>query len=244
MKALIKKAARSLGLQISRYPPPPGSTDLYGNWLDQLRHDASPSVIFDVGANRGSAALRFRSEFPNSTVFAFEPGHTAFDELKHKVAADQSIKPFQVALGEHDGSATLHQNVFDLTNSLLPNSGRINQYSPSGTCTPVGTCQTPVMRLDTFCSREAIRRIDLLKIDTQGYERQVLAGAGDLLQPETVRGLFLEVLFVDLYEGQTWCGEVMELLRSRGYRFFGFTGVAFDQTNGWKWADAMFIGDK
>ena len=103
---------------------------------------------------------------------------------------------------------------------------------------PIKTTSVPLMRIDTFCLKKSIERIDLLKIDAQGYERYILNGAGDLLSPSTIRSLFLEVLFVDLYENQTWCGEVME----RGYRFFGFTGIESDEANGWKWADALFIG--
>ena len=96
---------------------------------------------------------------------------------------------------------------------------------------------------DGVCKRESIDRIDLLKIDAQGYERQILEGAGGLLTPATIRGLLLEVAFVELYQNQTWCGEVMELLRVRGYRLFGFTGANSDDVHGWRWADAMFIGD-
>jgi hypothetical protein len=110
-------------------------------------------------------------------------------------------------------------------------------------CVPIKTTSVPLMRIDTFCLQKSIERIDLLKIDAQGYERYILDGAGDFLSPSTIRSLFLEVLFVDLYENQSWCGEVMELLRSRGYRFFGFTDIESDETNGWKWADALFIGN-
>jgi len=244
MKTIIKKAARALGFQISRYPPAPGSTDLYPLWCSQLRTGGSPGIIFDVGANRGSTAVRLRSEFPESTVYAFELGPSAFAELKAGTSKDPMIKSFQLALGERDGTSTLNENAFDLTNSLLPNSSQTSQFSPAGACVSTGASPVPIIRLDSFCAKEGIKRIDVLKIDTQGYEKQVLTGAGDLLTPASVRCLFLEVLFVNLYKGQTWCGEVMELLRSRGYRFFGFTGVVFDQVNGWKWADAMFIGDK
>jgi len=52
------------------------------------------------------------------------------------------------------------------------------------------------------------------------------------------------VQFVNLYEGQAWGGELLELLRARGYKVFGFTEITFDHANGWKWADAMFLPDQ
>jgi FkbM family methyltransferase len=199
--------------------------------------------VFDVGANRGQTVSRFRTEFPEAAIYAFEPDLAAFSELKARTANDSKTRSFHLALGERDGSATLHENSSDVTSSLLPNSPRISQFAPPQMCTPKDKRTVPLMRIDTFCAKESIGRIDLLKIDTQGYERYILDGAGSLLSPASIRGLLLEVLFVDLYENQTWCGEVLESLRSRGYRLFGFTGVACDDIHGWKWADAMFIGD-
>jgi len=99
------------------------------------------------------------------------------------------------------------------------------------------------MRIDSPCEEQRITRIDLLKVDAQGSERRILDGAGCFLKPSVTRSLIVEVLFAELYENQAWCGEIMELLRSRGYRLFGFTGVACDPIYGWKWADAMFLGD-
>ena len=128
-------------------------------------------------------------------------------------------------------------------NSLLANSGRIGEFAPAYLCEAVKSTDVQMTRLDSFCARESIRHIDILKVDAQGYEGRILAGLGDMLTPACVHSLFLEVLFVDCYENQTWFGEILELLRPRGYRLFGITNIAVDNVNGWKWADAVFVGD-
>ncbi len=242
INSIIKKAARHFGIDISKHVTTQDHDAVFNQWVRKLRSSGPIQVVFDVGANRGQTVTRLRDEFSDATVYAFEPSLSAFAELEKRTTNDAKAKLFQIALGEHDGSASLHENADDVTNSLLSNSLHISEFAPPEMCVPIKTTSVPLMRIDTFCLKKSIERIDLLKIDAQGYERYILNGAGDLLSPSTIRSLFLEVLFVDLYENQTWCGEVMELLRSRGYRFFGFTGIESDEANGWKWADALFIG--
>lgn len=243
INSIIKQAARHFGIEISKHLTPPDHDPVFDQWVSKLRSSGPIQVVFDVGANRGQRFARLRSEFPDAAIYAFEPGLSAFAELEKRTTNDAKAKLFQIAFGEHDGSASLHENADDVTNSLLTNSRHISEFAPPEMCVPIKTTSVPLMRIDTFCLKKSVERIDLLKIDAQGYERYILDGAGDFLSPSTIRSLFLEVLFVDLYQNQTWCGEVMELLRSRGYRFFGFTDIESDEINGWKWADALFIGN-
>ena len=59
-------------------------------------------------------------------------------------------------------------------------------------------------------------QIDLLKIDTQGYEMQILKGASRLLAAGKVRTILLELNFVPLYDGQVWAHEIIGYLHERG----------------------------
>ena len=209
--------------------------------LRSLEREAPIETVLDVGANQGSTSLRYRTLFPKATIHAFEPATETYAELVQQTAADPNIHTHNIALGGQAGHQLLHVNSHSATNSLLPNSSRIKEYAPPHMCEPVGTASVSIARLDTFCVDSGIERIDFMKVDTQGYEKNVLAGAGSYLHPERIRGLFLEVLFVDLYEGQTWCDEILEIMRHHGYRLFGFTDVAADEVHGWKWADALFV---
>ena len=240
IRRLLKRSAQRLGFEISwRSVAEPWF--LYDRFVRHVQNSQKVDVIFDVGANRGQTVARFRSVFPSSDIYAFEPAPGPFTALREATENDRHLKPFQLALGEQDGQAILFENAADVTSSLLRNDTRMHQYVPPGMCTPTAQQVVAQMRLDTFLRQERLSTIDILKIDAQGYERRILAGAGDCLNPTTIRSLYVEVQFVPLYEEQAWCGEIMELLRSRGYRLFGIVDVAADLTHGWKWADAMFV---
>lgn len=242
VKRVLRRGLRRLGYDLVRYPG--GRCDaLWPAWVDLLRQGGEIQTVFDVGANRGQTIAWFRPLFPQAQIHAFEPFAPAFSELCAVAKGDPKVKPVRLALGERSGSATLHQNSHDTTNSLLVNAPDARLHTPPHMCIPSGESTVPLERLDHYCSAAGIDRIDVLKIDAQGYERHILSGAGEMLRPSIIRGLFLEVMFVDYYQGQSWCGELLELLRGRGYRLFGLAGVSFDVRQGWRWADAMFIGN-
>ena len=243
----VREFIRKFGYDVRPYPDLL-ETNLTHNqvseaWVKRLRSHAPIQTVVDVGANIGGTARLFRAGFPECTVYAFEPSTDTFAKLRDATSHDARIRLFQEAVGAENGTVSLNVNAFDGTNSVLPNTEQIGRYAPAALCAPSHTERVPLVRLDTFCQREGIPTIDLLKVDVQGFERDVLEGAGDMLHPSRIRGLFLELLFVPAYQGQTWADDVMAFARARGYRLFGFTNVGYDEVNGWKWADAMFVGE-
>ena len=240
---LPRQLLRGFGYELVRLPAPLRSDQLWEPWLAHLKQKAPLRTVFDIGANRGQTIGWFRPYMPDARFYAFEPFAPAYRDLATATAADQRVKIFQTALGDAAGSATLYENSVDTTNSLLPNSTVIADYAPPHMVIPRGEYQVPVERLDDFCKREGVTHIDLLKLDAQGYELKILQGAGDMLRPDVIRAVYIEILFVDYYKGQAWGGELIEFLRERGYRFWGLAAVAYDPQRGWQWADAMFCAD-
>lgn len=221
--------------------PAARSDELWTAWATRLAVEAPVETVFDVGANRGQTIKWFRPLFPEATIHAFEPFPAAFDDLVAATAEDPLVRPVQVALGTTSGEQTLYINSADTTNSLLENSEKTGLYTPANMAIPQGETRVPMQRLDAYCEQHGVERIDVLKLDVQGYERQVLEGAGQMLHPSRTRGLFLELLFVEYYKDQCWGDELLAMTRERGYRLFGFAGVSFDEDQGWRWSDAMFV---
>lgn len=242
-RGALQAAVRRFGYDLRRFPDPGRSDELWEAWARKLANAAPIRTVFDVGANRGQTIKWFRPLMPDAHIHAFEPYEPAFRDLCEAVRDDPRVTPVRMALGDRRGEATLFQNAADSTNSLLPNSADTGRYTPDGMAVPRGQSTVPVERLDQYCERAGLTTLDVLKVDAQGFERRILEGAGDRLHPDRIRGLYLELLFVNYYDGQAWGGEILELLRKRGYRLFGFAGVAFDPADGWRWADAMFVGD-
>lgn len=120
-----------------------------------LQHD---SVCFDVGANIGLYSLLFLQQSPESHVFAFEPSSNfRFLEQNIPEMYKERFHAFQIGLGDKDG-------VFE--NEIWESFGhkKIKDYFSFST-------------LDRFVESLHIKKIDILKIDTDGFETQILDGA-------------------------------------------------------------------
>lgn len=152
----------------------PGSSDVT-NIHDKLMRglneywvpDAlAPKVIMDIGANVGSSALAFHRQFPEARILCFEPASNNFDLLKRNTDGIKQIELFQHGLGPEDNTAELHG---------IPN--RFGGYSliPKGS-EKSGVVETIRVRNPMDVLTElGIEQVDLIKIDTEGYEYQILS---------------------------------------------------------------------
>lgn len=176
--------------------------------LDALLPTAE--VVLDVGANSGLFALYAALEQPKSRVFAFEPTPASSASLAGNIAANaaRNVTRCEAAVCNHDGSVEL--------------------FVPPGDSLPLGASTLPAfrelgarfevaaVRLDTFAREHQLSRVDLIKLDTEGTEPTVLAGARGLLERDQP-WIVCEVL-----HGLTEAGLHAELDRL-GYRYFLIT---------------------
>jgi FkbM family methyltransferase len=175
--------------------------------------------VFDVGANVGQSAALFSDVFPAATVHSFEPDPESYRQLQRVAASYPRVSAINAAVGDREGDATFYVNEFRQTNSLLKAAGNAGQFL-------VGThgldlrseIQVQVLTLDGYCADHGIEHIDLLKLDTQGYELKVLDGASGLLGRQAVPLIYLEVGFIPLYQGQPMFPQVYQYLYDRAYR--------------------------
>lgn len=140
-----------------------------------LPGDSQPAVIFDIGANIGAAAVYFAARYPQARVYCFEPLPENVELLRRNVAPfGDRVTVVPVGLGETPGS-------FEYRRSDDPLNFGGGTFHNVG-CADGNTIHLPVTTLTTFCRDNRIDRIDVLKIDTEGAERSVLAGMpADLL---------------------------------------------------------------
>lgn len=138
------------------------------------RCPARPAVVFDVGANIGQfcGLIRTHCDMSRIQLHSFEPSAEAFAELTRATADCASIRRNPCALGAAEGTATLYSDrpasgLSSLTCRDLDHVGREMTLSQS----------VSVRTLDGYCDEHAIERIHLLKIDVEGHEHDVLAGA-------------------------------------------------------------------
>jgi FkbM family methyltransferase len=230
----LRHAVNRFGWDICRIGP-----SRLGRVLEVDLHVLSPDdgLIFDVGANTGRAARFFSKVFPGRPVWSFEPGKQAFQELSQ--AGDLShVKKFNLALSDVDGNATL--NVFrgSQLNSLLAHEPAAEQHDPD--LILEGTDRIQTIRLDTFCTQQQVSRIEVLKLDTQGYELHVLHGAERLLRSGAINLIYLEVHFTPLYQGQPATADIFNLMKQFGYGLVGYYDATRSPDGTIRYCDFLF----
>jgi FkbM family methyltransferase len=210
-----KKLARKMGVEISRYTPANSDMAKIQTMLAVHKID----LILDVGANAGQYAQSLRNGGYHGKMVSFEPLSSAHRELLPLSKHDPhwTIAP-QVAIGKEEGETEIHISENSCSSSLLPmlathlNAAPLSRY--------IGTERIKVRRLDTIASQYVnASQATYLKIDTQGFEEQVLEAAKNII-PQ-IKGIQLELSLVPLYEGQLLFVAMVNKLTGLGYELYG-----------------------
>jgi FkbM family methyltransferase len=171
--------------------------------------------VIDVGAHEGEYAERLRAGGYEGEIVSFEPVPRAFAELERKAAADDEWSAHPFALGREDGSTTM--NVVPGTlSSILPatkfGAGRYPRLQEPE------EIEVEVRRLDDVI-RQILGDLDgrrpFLKLDTQGYDLDVFAGAGDAI--EKFVGMQSELALMEIYKGMPRMPEALAEYEAAGF---------------------------
>jgi FkbM family methyltransferase len=195
-----------------------------------------PKCIFDVGANEGNFAIAAREVFPKARLILYEPGNSAFARLQKALGEMSRIELYNKALGSELGEANLRVTNADQSSSLLELGRAHLEAFPE-----IFEVKQETVSVTTF-EREFQRIFPespiLLKIDTQGFEMQVLQGAG--LSLGLVDWIVLEASSQPMYKGEVIFLEIAKWLEERGFQFIGPIELNFDSTRRPCQFDALF----
>jgi FkbM family methyltransferase len=185
------------------------------------------SCVLDVGANVGQYAAMLRERGFAGRIVSFEPLADAHAALGKRAAADGrwQIAP-RLAIGDRDGEVELEVSAESDMSSILSQSDLLRQISPSSAV--LRRERVPMARLET-AARPYLEPGDriFLKIDTQGFEPQVLAGAGSLLA--RLCGLQLEMSLVPCYQGEVGFRAMLDRLAAAGFEPYLFIPGYFER---------------
>jgi FkbM family methyltransferase len=188
------------------------------------------SCVLDVGANVGQYAAMLRAEGFGGRIVSFEPLADAHATLARRAAADPrwQIAP-RIAIGDRDGEVELEVSAESDMSSILPQSQLLRTISPSSAV--LRRERVPIARLESAAQPylAAEDRI-FLKIDTQGFEPQVLAGAGSLMA--RLCGLQLEMSLLPCYEGEVGYRAMLDRLAAAGFEPWLFIPGYFERKLG------------
>ena len=173
--------------------------------------------LIDVGANDGHFGSKLRRHGFHGQLLSFEPAPGVYQRLARRSAADRRWDVFRVALGDREETAVLNLTAATGFNSFLkPNSLALRLFE-AGTEIQ-GEVRVSVDRLDRILPTllpESDRQRVFLKIDTQGYDLNVLRGAGGQL--ESIVGVQVEMAMTPLYKGAPLYDDLVEFLEARGF---------------------------
>lgn len=236
-KRSFRCALRTLGFDAHRLPLPKLTVrDLEFDLGVLLAGEAT--TVFDVGANKGQSIELFIAARPDVKIVAFEPNPVLAASLATRFA-QHGVVVEASAVGEADGSIQFNVAERDELSSVL--SLDRQSEGPFSRDRITRTIQVPLISLDTYIAeRPAITRVELLKVDTQGYDLAVLRGCFRSLRGRVFKYILVEVNFISIYAGQCSFGEVERFLRSVGYGLVGFYEVVRNGGRCVDWATAIF----
>lgn len=213
----------------------PVGADLFVDINHKIKYP-SLNILFDVGANAGQTRNWFRYHLPKATIYSFEPVQSTFEQLKTNAKGDANCVLVNEALGDEVGTKTIRLFEGDMTvlNSLrddvMNNSAGAREESIS------------INTLDAYCKANHISKIDLLKIDTEGFEINVLKGAAEMLQNGAISFVYCETGFQNTNKRNTYLAELTEHLATKDYYFFGLYQVDYhDWKRGNGLGNALYI---
>lgn len=228
LKRCLRRSLRVAGFELVRR-----TVDRWPDvQLAQIIKDLRVELVVDVGANVGQFAMTLRSNGYSGRIISFEPLTNAHNKLCETAKRDPRwiVHP-RCAVGALDETRTLNIAGNSVSSSLLSISTAHVDAAPASA--QVGTESVEVRRLDTllppYCA-EGSRYF--LKIDTQGYEWEVLAGGTNAVKDSA--GLLVEMSLIPLYAGQHLWREIIDCLEQQGFDLWallpGFTDPVSGRT--------------
>jgi FkbM family methyltransferase len=173
--------------------------------------DRQIDLVIDVGANIGQFGASLRAEGYRGRIVSFEPVESEFQTLAKKAAADGNWEAHHCGLGAVSGEAVI--NVAELTvfSSILASTGAAARHDSRTTIQ-----RTETIRISTLDEVAAnLTGSILLKIDTQGYERQVIEGGRQTIS--RVKGILMELPIIHVYEGEWQFHEAVKFMAEAGF---------------------------
>ena len=159
------------------------------------KNELKINIFFDVGSHKGTYTDLFIKNFSIKKAYIFEPQDKIFKFIKKKYKKDKRIIVSNKAISNFNKVKKFLINKHDLTSSLTPlNESNIYLKFKSllfgGNSMVVGSYNVKTIKLDDFITRNKVKSVDLLKIDTEGHEYQVLFGLGK--QINKVKAILIE----------------------------------------------------
>lgn len=184
------------------------------------------NLIFDVGANAGQFGVLLREIGFDGKIISFEPLSDARENLLNISKNDPLWQiALQTAIGEENGEIEIQIAGNSQSSSVLDMLDTHVRAAPDSKY--IGKEKVALRTLDSIAPDYMdSNSIAFIKIDTQGYETQVMNGAKKLMSQ--IVGLQVEISLVPLYKGQCLFDEMLKKLKNDGFELWSISTVFSD----------------
>jgi FkbM family methyltransferase len=226
IERFIKRSVRRFGLDVKRYHEHTCHEARMRLMLSAHR----VNLVLDVGANAGQYGQSLREIGYAGRIVSFEPLPGPWKELKARSERDPlwEVAP-RAAIGDREGETEFHVAANSESSSVLPMLDAHLEAAPGSGY--IDSLLVPLRRLDSsaaeFLTEDSVL---FIKIDTQGFESQVLDGAGVLLKRAV--GLQLELTLTPLYESQCLYDDLIRRMKTLGFEVWDIASVFVDARTG------------
>lgn len=173
---LLRIAYRENGIMNSHSMEASGEIFFTQSFLKSKIKNSNPTFL-DVGGNKGDYSALLNQAFPQAKIYTFEPNPNTFEVLKKRL--EGKVELVNKGVGNKNGELELYFDQSDKTSVQATSDPEILKVIAGSEQLQSETIA--VTTLDDFCKSNQLMEIDLLKIDTEGFELEALEGAKELL---------------------------------------------------------------
>ncbi|HEU4945375.1 MAG TPA: FkbM family methyltransferase [Solirubrobacterales bacterium] len=224
LKSRAKRLLRRLDIHAGRH------RNTLGGARAAILADDRLDLVIDVGAHAGEYGSALRADGYRGRIVSFEPVGSQFARLSAAAAGDDAWECRNRAAGGKAETATINISGNDgFSSSLLAMNEAHERAVGESRYQRSETIE--VVSLDgELADFDRSRRHAYLKVDTQGFEHEVIRGGGGVLAG--CLAVELELSLTPLYEGQLLVGEMIALMREHGFRPTHLEPEFVDPANG------------
>ena len=196
-------------------------------------------AIVDVGAAEGTISGIFSEAFPHSQVYAFEPIGTTYNKLKENTASNPKITAINKALGSSNEQKIIHVAERITASSLFEMQKDIANNYFAEHLEHKKDEMIVITRADDELT--AVSEINIMKLDVQGFELEVLRGAGLTLKKTNI--VVLEMQNHELYTLAPKYNELDNHLRENNFELFDIIPSIRQDNKLYEW-DGIYVNKK
>jgi FkbM family methyltransferase len=186
-------------------------------------------TVLDIGGNIGQYGSALRASGYRGRIISCEPLSDAFPHLSRRAAGDNAWTTLNTAVGTESGEIEINVSANSYSSSILPMTDAHSLAAPGSEYV-----RAEKVAMTTVAEILGTQKVDpasaLLKVDTQGYEGQVLDGAGEALS--RFAAVQLELSMVPLYDGAPLFEDLVGRMQEAGFGIFALEGGFGDPRTG------------